>query len=460
MTTLAPHAVGELARAVGPDHVLTGDAVREHLRDATEARGLTGRAEAVVLPANAEEVAQVVTWCYENRVAMTPRGGGTGYAGGCVPDGGIVLALERLRDVRSFEPLLWRGEFEAGVPTAHVQRRARENGLYFPPDPGAAEQSHIGGNVATNAGGPHAFKYGVTGAWVTGLEAVVPPGRIVRFGGPVRKDVAGYDLRSLLVGSEGTLAIITAVHLRFVPAPECALPVIAFYPDAELGGQGVQACMASGVTPAALEYLDAAALDVTRGSFPGEVPATAGFAVIAEADGEYGEAVAGQRALRDALADGSIDVLLPSDRRDVAALWRWRDGVGIAADTALGGKVSEDIAVPVEHLAEAIDRTHEIAGRHELASCSWGHAGDGNLHSTFLFAGGDQAARGRARAAADELFNMAIAMQGTVSGEHGIGTVKRGQLRKQWTPEAVELHLGVKRLFDPSGLLNPGKKAP
>src|SRR5438067_2946319 len=191
-----------------------------YLTDQTEARGLSGHADAVALPRSAEEVAEVVAWCYAHGVPVVPRGGGTGYAGGAVPlDGGVVLSLERLDHVRSFDPLLWRIEVEAGMTTADVRRTAREGGLLFPPDPGASEQSQIGGNVATNAGGPHAFKYGVTGAWVMGVEAVVAPGEIVRFGGPVRKDVASYDLTSLLIGSEGTVGAITAVWVRFTPAP-------------------------------------------------------------------------------------------------------------------------------------------------------------------------------------------------------------------------------------------------
>src|SRR5213083_543801 len=223
----------DLRAAVSADVVSPSAA---YLTDQTEARGLSGHADAVALPRSSEEVAEVVAWCYAHGVAVVPRGGGTGYAGGAVPlDGGVVLSLERLDHVRSFDPLLWRIEVEAGLRTAELRRIAREGGLLFAPDPGAAEQSQIGGNIATNAGGPHAYKYGVTGAWVLGLEVVVAPGELVRFGGPVRKDVAGYDLKSLLIGSEGTLGLVTAAWLRLVPAPEAALPVIAFHADVARG---------------------------------------------------------------------------------------------------------------------------------------------------------------------------------------------------------------------------------
>jgi glycolate oxidase subunit GlcD len=429
-----------------------------YLADATQTRGLRGQADAVVFPTTPEAVARIMEWCYDHGVAMTPRGGGSGYAGGAVPQGGVVLCMERMRALRSLDALLWRAEVEAGVRTADVHRIARENGLYFPPDPGAAEQSQIGGNAATNAGGPHAFKYGVTGAWITGVEAVVPPGRLVRFGGRVRKDVAGYDLRSLLVGSEGTLGVITALTLRFIPAPERRYPVLAFYADAGAGAAAIEACLASCVIPAALEYLDNEAVEITRPTFPGSLPNTSCFAVIAEADGSEVEALAGQLALREALADGALDITAPTGAREVETLWRWRDGIGLAADAVLGGKVSEDIAVPVERLVEAIDETRRIGQRHRLATCSWGHAGDGNLHSTFLFDRDDAGARERALAASEDLFALAIDLGGTVSGEHGLGLVKAGQVERQWGPAAADLHDGVKGLFDPQGLLNPGKK--
>ncbi len=410
-------------------------------------------ADLVVLPGSAAETAEVVAWCYSHDVAITPRGGGSGWAGGAVPQGdGIVLGLERQRAVRSFEPLRWRIEVEAGVTTATVQRLARENGLYFPPDPGAPEQSLIGGNVATNAGGPHCFKYGVTGAWVTGVEAVLAPGELVRFGGPTRKDVAGYDLTALMTGSEGTLAVITAVWLRLIPAPGPSLPVAAFYADAVAGCEAIERLMAAGPVAAAIEYLDAETLRIAGGGFPAELPPGAGFLLIADCDSGSDD----REALREALVDGALAApLVPDDPR---TLWRWRDGVALMIDAELGAKLSDDIAVPIERLAEAIDRTVEIGQRHGLQACSWGHAGDGNLHSTFLLDPADQLAARRADAAADELLAMAIELGGTISGEHGVGLLKNGWLHRQWQPGAVAAHEAIKQALDPKNLLNPGKK--
>jgi glycolate dehydrogenase FAD-linked subunit len=419
---------------------------------------VVGRADAVALPGSTEQVAATVAWCYRHDVPIVPRGGGTGFAAGAVPlECGVVLSLERLTAIRSFEPLLWRLNVEAGVRTSEVRRIARESGLFFPPDPGAAEQSQIGGNIATNAGGPHAFKYGVTGAWVMGLEAVVPPGDVVSVGGPIRKDVAGYDLKGLLVGSEGTLGVVTAAWLKLLPVPEAALPVAAFYPDADAGCEALGRVLGNGLTVAALEFLDGGTLEFAGRAFPGDVPPRSGFLVLAEADGSAEEATRLRAALVAVPGEAALGVVSPEGPA-VGELWRWRDGVSIAVRAVHGGKVSEDIVVPVDRLAEAIEETIAIGKRHDLVACSWGHAGDGNLHSTFLVSPEDEDELARADLAAGELFVLATSLGGSVSGEHGLGWLKRGQLERQWAPRALELHAEIKRVFDPKGLLNPGKK--
>ena len=428
------------------------------LADATEQRGFAGHADAVVAPGDTAAVAEVLRWCYDHDIPLTPRGGGTGLAGGAVPmAGGVVLDLRGLDAVRSFDPLLWRMCVEAGVATSEVRRRARENGLLFPVDPGAGEQSTIGGNVATNAGGPHAFRYGVTGAWVTGLEAVVPPGEVITTGGPVRKDVAGLDLTSLLVGSEGVLGVVTAVWLRLMPTPEASLPVVATYDDLAAGGAAIETVMGSGIEAAMLEFLDAGAVRAAAGSFPGALDGEPELMLIAEADGSAERAQALRGELEEALGEGGRVVHAPVQRGDVAALWRWRDGVSHAVAAQVGGKLSEDIVVPVERLAEAVAAVREIGARADLPACSWGHAGDGNLHATFLVARDDDEGLERAEAASAELFDLAVGLGGALSGEHGVGALKRDALAARWSAADRRLHRGIKAAFDPKGLLNPGK---
>lgn len=458
----------DLAALLGPGAVLAGDGAgaRAYLADATESRAIRGRADAIALPRDATEVAAVLRWCYEHDVALVPRGGGTGFAGGAVPlEGGVVVSLERLSGPAEIDPGQWRAWVPAGARTGDVRRRARENGLLYAPDPGSAETSMIGGNIATNAGGPHTFKYGVTGTWVTGLEVALAPGELVRVGGQARKDVAGYDLRSLLIGSEGTLGIVTGAWLKLLPAPAAALPVVGLYGDVEAGCDALEAVLASGVVPAALEFLDAGALGASLGALLSVVPAsragTTGdprFMLIAEADGGVEQAAADARELAEVLADRALAIHAPTERREIAELWRWRDGVSLAVTAQRGGKLSEDIVVPVERVREAVAATVEIGERHRLPACSWGHAGDGNVHATFMIDRDDEPEVDRAGAAAHELFELAAALGGSVSGEHGLGLVKNGMLALQWPPRALELHEQIKRLFDPKGLLNPGKK--
>jgi glycolate oxidase subunit GlcD len=446
----------DLRAAVAADVIAPTTA---YLTDMTEARGLMGRADAVALPRTAEEVAEVVAWCYEREVPVVPRGGGTGYAGGAVAlDGGVVLALERLDRVRSFDPLLWRIEVEAGMRTADVRRVAREGGLLFAPDPGAAEQSQIGGNIATNAGGPHAYKYGVTGKWVTGLEVVVAPGDLVQLGGPLRKDVAGYDLKQLLIGSEGTLGVITSAWLRLLPAPEAAWPVIGFFDGVRGGAAAIERVIGAGVPAAALEYLDSETMRYAGASFPGEVPAGA-FAVLAEADGSRDEAARVRGDLLEVLGEAALALYAPETADEIAALWRWRDGLALVVDAQRGGKASEDIAVPLDRLGEAIEASIEVGRRYGIPAASWGHAGDGNLHTTFLLAGDDERELALAPKLSEALFELALSLGGTISGEHGVGFVKRNWLERQLGARAFELHTAIKRAFDPQNLLNPGKKA-
>jgi len=446
----------ELSGLVGTEHVLDVPPGSPYNRDASHRRGVQGHAEAVVLPGSAEEVAAVVRWCYDHDVPLVARGGGTGLTGGAVPmDGGVVCSLERMGHVRELQPALWRIQAEAGVSTRHVQRLARENGLFFAPDPGASEQSQVGGNVATNAGGPHALKYGVTGAWVRGLEAVIPPGELVQVGGWLGKDVAGYDLKSLLIGSEGTLGVITSVRLRLLPAPEVAIVLVVFMRNRAEGCAAILDVFAAGIQPSALDFLDGDTLAIVARGYPGAVPAEAGFGLLAEVDGLRAEAETQRQALLELLSDAAVAIDEPADE---PAVWRWRDGFNGVVSSERGAKVSEDVAFPLEHLQAGLEGFAQIAARHGLRSCAWGHGGDGNVHATVLVDPSQEDELDASERVGEELFELVRSLGGSIAAEHGVGWLKRGRLHAQWDPRAVELHEQIKHAFDPKGLMNPGKK--
>jgi glycolate oxidase subunit GlcD len=447
----------ELSRLIGSEHVLEAPAPSSpYNRDSSNRRGIEGRADAVAVPGSAEQVEAVVAWCYAHDVPIVPRGGGTGLTGGAVPThGGLVLSLERLRGVRELEPGLWRLFAEAGVSTRDVQRLARENGLMFAPDPGAAEQSQIGGNVATNAGGPHALKYGVTGAWVAGLEVVLAPGELVQLGGWASKDVAGYDLRSLLVGSEGTLGVITAVRLRLLPAPAAAIALVVFLSSRAEGCAAIMQVLAAGLRPSVLDFMDGPTLSALAGAYPGELPAAPGFALICELDGSHEEARAARADLLELLGDQALAVHEPPDTR---ALWRWRDAANPAVTAVRGGKVSEDVVFPLERLREGLERFQAIAEEHAMPSCAWGHGGEGNVHATVLVDPEDPRDLDAAEAIGEQLFALVAELGGSIAGEHGVGWHKRGRLASQWHPRALELHEQIKHVFDRKGLFNPETK--
>lgn len=456
-----------MSDALGDDlRRLLGDAAvecpvvdREWLHDGTESAAVVGAAAAVVRPADAEQVAAVVGYARAQGLPIVPRGGGTGYAAGAVPfAGSLVLSLDRLRQVRSRQPENWSLGVEAGVTTAEVRRLAREDGLCFPPDPGAAEQSQIGGNVATNAGGPHCFKYGVTGRWVTAIEAVLGSGELVRVGSGLPKDVATLDLRALLVGSEGTLGVITAVWLRLMPEPEVRLPVLAVFGSAQEGADAVALAMASGVVPSALEFLDRGAIEAARASYPGELPADAEFAVLAEADGTLAGATAEQALLADMLRPTATDLIAPPAAA-AARIWAWRDGVSLGVLAHRGGKLSEDIVVPVDRLAEAVLGVRALGEEIGLETTTWGHAGDGNLHASFMFDRSDADQLARATAAAPRLFALARSLGGSISGEHGIGRFKLAAAA-ELPADILRLQAAIKDVFDPAGIMNPGAKIP
>jgi glycolate oxidase subunit GlcD len=448
----------DLSAIVGDEGMPSESELATYCHDATIQRGLRGRADAVVRPADARQVARVLAYCYEQQIALVPRGGGTGLAGGATPVvGGVVCSLERLRSVLEIQPALWRMRVQAGLTTAAVHRLARENGLYFAPDPGASELSQIGGNAATNAGGPHAFKYGSTGDLVSELEVVLAPGEIAHFGSGAVKDACGYDLRGLLVGSEGTLGVITELTLRLLPAPPRRLAMVLFLEDRGAAQRLLLEILASGLRPAVLDFVDGKAFAAAAGTFPASPHAEIGMALLLELDGLDGQ-VQSERAEIESLAaqHQALEVVCPPAR----PLWRWRDGLSLAISAQRGGKISEDVAVPPERLDQAIGAIYALGESYDLPACTWGHAGDGIVHATFMIEPSCASQLERALAASEEVFDLAHELGGTITGEHGVGWTKRAAFQRHTAKAALRAQRQIKDALDPKGLLNPHKNCP
>ncbi|MHB1536935.1 MAG: FAD-binding oxidoreductase [Solirubrobacteraceae bacterium] len=420
-------------------------------------RGLRGGADAVALPDSVGEVAALVGYCGQEGLPLVPRGGGSGVCGGACPtEGGVVCCLERLGGVASLDVGGWTMRVGAGLSTAHVRRLARENGLLYGPDPGAGEQSQIGGNVATDAGGPHALKYGSTRHWVTGVEAVLGTGEVVRFGGGASKEAACYDVVGLLAGSEGTLGVLTAVELALLPARAAALALVAFAEGVDDGCGAVADVLGSGVVPAALELLEGEALHAVGGAYGRGVPDGAGAALVVEVDGSVQEAAAARAELA-AVLGGCVRV---DAHDDVGELWRWRGGVSGALAGICGGKLSEDVVVPRERLGELLAGFGRAAAGEGLRSCCFGHAGDGNMHATLLLDPREREALAAGERVLGRLFELVVGLGGSISGEHGLGVVKRDALALQCSAAELAVLWALKDALDPSGTLNPGKKLP
>jgi FAD/FMN-containing dehydrogenase len=459
MSRTAAAARRDLARIVGDDAVQVPVADRSLLRDMTETRGLAGDALGAVLPGSTEEVGAVVRWCARAGVPFVPRGGGTGYAGGAMPDAGsLVVALARMARVREAVPEAWRMTVEAGLTTRALHQAAAGEGLWFAPNPGAAEQSQIGGNIATNAGGPRSFRHGTVRSFVTGIELVLSSGEVLVAGGAARKNVETLDLTGLAVGSEGTLGVITAAWLRLLPRPEVILPAIAVYPDRHAGVAALESVMACGCVPTALEFVDERAFAAAAATYPRHAP-QGSFAVITESAGPAAIARAEREILVEALAPGATAVDTPDSPGEQRALESWRDGVSPAVVAVRGGKVSEDFAVPFDRLGDALDMLERIGREHGAEVACWGHAGDGNVHASVLVDRADRAALREAEGVADAFHEVPRALGGSLTAEHGIGFVKLATAAGL-APELLRAQRAVADALDPARLANPGRKIP
>jgi glycolate oxidase len=462
VATPTAEIVAELQSVLGADHVRTDTDAR--IQYGTDALKRGHPADVVVFPGSTADVAAVVRICSERRLPMVPRGGGTGYTGGSVPTrGGVVISLERMNRILEIDEANLVAVVEPNVITGDLQDAVEKAGLFYPPDPASLRQSVIGGNVAECAGGPRAFKYGTTKQYVLGLEAVLPTGEIVETGGKVVKNVVGYDLTHLLVGSEGTLAIITTIILRLVPKPPVQATLRATFPTVEAAVDAVGGIIRERVVPAAIELIDGTSLEAVARYLKVRSLAPEGTAAIllVEVDG-VPAAVADEAARVDRalLAAGATEVLHASNDEQRQELWRVRRELSLSLKMVAGLKFNHDVVVPKARIPALFALVWRIAAQHRLRIPCFGHAGDGNIHVNIMVDPKDADEIERAHTAERELFAGVVALEGSISGEHGIGFSKAPFLPIELSPEEIALMKRVKAAFDPHGLLNPGKIFP
>jgi glycolate oxidase len=441
-----------LHAALPRDAVVTDPDIIESYRHDRAMTVVPGRPLAVVRPSSTGEVQAAVRVASRLRVPLVTRGAGSGLSGGAsAVDGGITLSTERMRSVVIDRPAMV-AVVQPGLLNAELKAAARTEGLWYPPDPSSFEICSIGGNLATNAGGLCCVKYGVTTDYVLGLEVVLADGRVLRLGGGTVKDVAGYDLKRLFVGSEGTLGVITEATLRLRPRPPVPTTVAATFTDVVSAGRAVTAIAAT-IRPSALELMDAAAIDAVQRVKPMGFDASVGALLIAQTDGPTDEAAVVAAACRDACA---TDVVVSDDEAEGELLMGARR-MAIPCVERLGTVLIEDVGVPIPRVPELVAAVAAIAARHDVAVPVIGHAGDGNFHPLVTFDPDDPDARARAGAAFDEIMDAALALGGTVTGEHGVGSLKARHLADQLGPDTLDITRRIKAALDPEGLLNPGK---
>lgn len=447
-----------LGRAFGPDLLCDESALSARSSDES---GLTQAPAAVLLARTEAQVARLLELANAHGFAVTPRGAGTGLAGGCLASpGGVVLDLTAMNRILDIDSRSLTATVQPGVLTGDLRSAARTKGLFYPPDPASLGTCTIGGNAATNAGGPACVKYGTTRDYVLGLSAVLPTGELIRAGVNTRKGVVGYDLARLLVGSEGTLGVITELTLKLLPHPRAAACVAAVFADLGAAMRAVIGIMARGHLPSAMEFLDARCLKLVGDLLPFRVTGGDSALVLVETDGDAEQTardVAGVEAIcRELGATNLIPAATEEHSRE--AIWTVRRSVSTRIHEACAVYIPEDIAVPIGRIADMVAALPQVERRHGVTIYAFGHAGDGNIHLNLTAP--DAALRPQVEAAAEDCVRLALGFGGTMSGEHGVGLAKRGLLPLELSPVSLRLQRGLKALLDPGHVLNPGKIFP
>ena len=458
-STLPTSFLLSLQDTVGSTNVLTDlDRCTSY---GVDALGLGHRADAVVLPNSTVQVAAILNLCNAHEIPITPRGAGTGYTGGAVPvKGGIVLAFDRLNRILEIDKSNLLAIVQPNVVTGTLQQAVERIGLFYPPDPASLNQSVIGGNVAECAGGPRAFKYGTTKRYVLGLEAVLVNGKIIRTGGKSVKNVVGYDLTSLLVGSEGTLAIVTEIILRLIPRPISRSTLHVSCQSIEQAIAAVDAIILDGVIPAALELVDADCIEAMELHRESRNLSGLGAALLIEVDGM--PAAVREEAARVGQACKSIGLKVRTAKTTAERkrLWDERRNLSLALRARAPKKVNHDVVVPKGRIPQLFKEIQRLKTTYCLPIPSFGHVGDGNIHVNILLDPDNPLEVKRAAAAEAELFQSVVALEGSITGEHGIGFSKSKFLGLELSDDTIDTMRRLKHTFDPKGILNPGKIFP
>jgi glycolate oxidase len=464
---------GETKQAVirrGLQREIAGIVGRAHVSSSAEDRTCYGYdatnrlvpPNLVAFPDNAEEIAAILRLANRRNVPVVPRGAGTGFTGGSLAvRGGILLSLERMDRILEIDEADLVAVVQPGVVTGEFQRAVAERGLFYPPDPASNDYCTLGGNVAENAGGMRAFKYGVTREYVLGLRVVLPDGSLVRTGGRTVKNVVGYDLTRLLVGSEGTLGIVTEITLKLLPMPEARRTVQIFFRTVEEATRGVGNILKARVLPSAMEFVDRASLDCVAETQEVDFPPETQAMLLVEVDGPAAAMHELCAAVEAACAPlDPIAVHSSATPQEADALWALRRAISPSLARIRPHRLNEDIVIPRRRLPEAVGRIREISRAHRVRMTAFGHAGDGNLHVNVLYDRDDRAESARAAAAVEAVMHLAVELGGSLSGEHGIGITKTEFIDLEVAPKALEVMRGIKALLDPKNILNPGKIFP
>lgn len=418
--------------------------------------------EAVAFPTSHEEVLNLVRLCNRHRVPLTPRGRGTGTTGAVTPlDGGLVASLERMNRIVELSPANRFAVVEPGLTNQGLQDALKPLGFFWPPDPTSAAYCSIGGNLAYNSAGPRAVKYGTPRDNILGLRAVTGDGREFRAGVYTSKGVVGYDLTRLIVGSEGTLAIITEATLKLTPLPEAMRTMRAVYAGVDAAAAAIARIMAQPLIPCALEFMDARAIEMIRRYSEADLPERAGALLMIEVDGPaFGLDSAVASIERAAAVEGLLEFRAAASEDEANALWRTRKALSPALRKVAPGKINEDVVVPVTELPRLIAGLEELSRRFRLPIVNFGHAGNGNIHVNLLLDPNDPREAANAEECLSEAFTLVLGLRGTLSGEHGVGLAKRDYVDRELDATAMELMRGIKQRFDPNSILNRGKMLP